>query len=154
MEKFQIKTAEAKSIPCTLWMKEWITDIPPLISASTSGKTTNFISCFGTNIQVVQNLKKKKTKHKKLKVGEVTKTKAFMRKGGSSVCRGWQMLRPDWPVPARMGFAVNRSQLVQSEWKETAQKGYFVPLFVKLEAKTKHNRQLFSRSPLESMGAN
>lgn len=64
------------------------------------------------------------------------------------------MLRPDWPVPARMGFAVNRSQLVQSEWKETAQKGYFVPLFVKLEAKTKHNRQLFSSSLLESKGAN
>lgn len=36
------------------------------------------------------------------------------------------MPRRDWPVPARMGFAVNRSQLVQSEWKETAQKGYFV----------------------------
>lgn len=32
----------------------------------------------------------------------------------------------DWPVPARMGLAVNRSQLVQSGWKETAQKGYFV----------------------------
>lgn len=89
-----------------------------------------------------------------LKVDEVTETKAFMRKSGSSVCRGWQTLRPDWPVPARMGFAVNRSQLVQSEWKETAQKGHFVPLFVKLEAKTKHNRQLFSPSLLESMGAN
>lgn len=36
------------------------------------------------------------------------------------------MPRRDWPVPARMGFAVNRSQLVQSEWKEMAQKGYFV----------------------------
>lgn len=36
------------------------------------------------------------------------------------------MPRHDWPVPARMGFAVNRSQLVQSEWKEMAQKGYFV----------------------------
>lgn len=36
------------------------------------------------------------------------------------------MPRRDWPVPARMGFAVNRSQLVQSEWKETAQKGDFV----------------------------
>lgn len=32
----------------------------------------------------------------------------------------------DWPVPARMGFAVNRSQLVQSEWKEVAQRGHFV----------------------------
>ena len=45
---------------------------------------------------------------------------------GSPVCQGWQMPGCDWPVPARMGFAVNRSQLVQSEWKETAQKGYFV----------------------------
>lgn len=36
------------------------------------------------------------------------------------------MPRRDWPVPARMGLAVNRSQLVQSEWKEMAQKGYFV----------------------------
>lgn len=54
------------------------------------------------------------------------------------------MLRRDWPVPARMGFAVNRSQLVQSEWKETAQKGYFVSATVcEADTKTKHNRGFF-----------
>lgn len=52
--------------------------------------------------------------------------KGLYEGSGSPVCQGWQMLRRDWPVPARMGFAVNKSQLVQSEWKETAQKGYFV----------------------------
>lgn len=52
------------------------------------------------------------------------------------------MLRCDWPVPARMGFAVNRSQLAQSEWKETAQKGYFVIAAV-CEAGGKNNTQLW-----------
>lgn len=52
--------------------------------------------------------------------------KGLYERSGSPVCQGWQMPRRDWPVPARMGFAVNRSQLVQSEWKEMAQKGYFV----------------------------
>lgn len=47
----------------------------------------------------------------------------------------------DWPVPARMGFAVNKSQLVQSEWKETAQKGYFVSATV-CEAGGKNKTQL------------
>lgn len=51
------------------------------------------------------------------------------------------MLRRDWPVPARMGFAVNRSQLAQSEWKETAQKGCFVIAAV-CEAGGKNNTQL------------
>lgn len=51
------------------------------------------------------------------------------------------MPRRDWPVPARMGFAVNRSQLVQSEWKEMAQKGYFVSATV-CEAGGKNKTQL------------
>lgn len=59
-------------------------------------------------------------KKKMPEVPEVTETKAFMKGGGSCVCQGWQTAGRDWPVPARMGFAVNRSQLVQSEWKETA----------------------------------
>lgn len=59
------------------------------------------------------------------------------------------MLRRDWPVPARMGFAVNRSQLVQSDWKETAQKGYFVSATVcEADTKTKHNCQSFLPTPL------
>lgn len=84
--------------------------------------TKHFMSCFG---RFDRALILKKTQ-KNGKVGKVTETKVFMRGSGSSVCQGWQMLRRDWPVPARMGFAVNRSQLVQSDWKETAQKGHFV----------------------------
>lgn len=45
---------------------------------------------------------------------------------GSPVLWRWQTAASDWPVPARMGFAVNRSQLGQSEWKEVAQRGHFV----------------------------
>lgn len=64
------------------------------------------------------------------------------------------MLRCDWPVPARMGFAVNKSQLVQSEWKETAQKGYFVSatMFVKLIKKPKHNHSFFLPTNLNPWG--
>lgn len=89
-----------------------------------------------------------------LKVTEVTETKAFIkgwgwRDGGSPVCQGWQMPRRDWLVPARMGFAVNTSQLGQSDWKEMAQKGYFVSATVcEADAKTKHNCQFFRPSPL------
>lgn len=60
-----------------------------------------------------------------MEVSGVIKTKSFIL-SGSPVCQGWQTPLADWLVPARMGFAVNRSQLAQSEWKEVAQKGYFV----------------------------
>lgn len=43
----------------------------------------------------------------------------------------------DWPVPARMGLAVNRSQLGQSEWKEVAQMGHFVSSVCEAEMKNK-----------------
>lgn len=47
-----------------------------------------------------------------------------------------------------MGFAVNRSQLVQSEWKETAQKGYFVSDTV-CEARGKNKTQ--STGPYQTL---
>lgn len=47
----------------------------------------------------------------------------------------------DWPVPARMGLSVNRSQLGQSEWKEVAQMGHFVSGSV-CEAEMKNKTQL------------
>lgn len=56
----------------------------------------------------------------------------------------------DWLVPARMGFAVNRSQLVQSEWKEMAQKGYFVSATV-CEAGGKNKTQVLYSHPTETL---
>lgn len=65
------------------------------------------------------------------------------------------MQRRDWPIPVRMGFAVNKSQLVQSEWKETAEKGYFVSAAV-CEAGGKNKTQSLAHSSRtsRSMGAN
>lgn len=53
----------------------------------------------------------------------------------------------DWPVPARMGLAVNRSQLGQSEWKEVAQMGHFVSSSV-CEAEMKNKTQSLVLSSL------
>ena len=52
--------------------------------------------------------------------------KGFYEGGGRVLCQGWQTQRCDWVSPMRMGRAVNKSQLVQSQWKETRQKGYSV----------------------------
>lgn len=57
------------------------------------------------------------------------------------------MLAADWPVPARMGLAVNRSQLGQSEWKEVAQMGHFVSSSV-CEAEMKNKTQSLVLSSL------
>lgn len=61
-----------------------------------------------------------------VKVAEVTQTKAFMSGPGAPCSREGRLLSRDWSLTTRMGFAVNKSQLVQSEGEETAQKGRFV----------------------------
>lgn len=65
------------------------------------------------------SISERERKRENMKVSEVIKTKTFIL-SGSPVCQGWQTPLADWLVPARMGFAVNRSQLAQSEWKEVA----------------------------------